>query len=333
MLRGGDDIEHLRATETGLRAASAGASTTMSAADAETARDAAVAAAAALAEKSTQTTVLGERVQTAQAALAEVAEKLGAARVVIDDAAIAARADAAAARSATAHAAADALAQRCASAGADTAQAELAAASDAAESVTREHTALTREVDVIAIELGVMGGEGRQGELDDAEAEAERVRAGYDRLQGRAEAVALLRETMMRHRDATRARYVAPYRTELERLGRTVFGDTFEVEVDAELNICARTLEGCTVPYESLSGGAREQLGILARLAGAALVAKEDTVPVVIDDALGFSDPDRLIRMGSVFTTVGDRGQVIVLTCTPGRYDGIADAQIIELSA
>ena len=333
VLRGGDDIEQLRATEAGLRAASGGASTTMSAADAEAARDAAVAAAAALAEKSTQTTVLCERVQTAQAALAEVEEKLGAARAVIDDAAIAAQADAAAARSATAHAAADALAQRCASAGADTAQAELAAASDAAESVTREHTALTREVDVIAIELGVMGGEGRQGELDDAEAEAERVRAEYDRLQGRAEAVALLRETMMRHRDATRARYVAPYRTELERLGRAVFGDTFEVEVDAELTIGARTLDGCTVPYESLSGGAREQLGILARLAGAALVAKEDTVPVIIDDALGFADPDRLAKMGSVLGTVGDRGQVIVLTCTPGRYDGIADAEVIELSA
>ena len=30
---------------------------------------------------------------------------------------------------------------------------------------------------------------------------------------------------------------------------------------------------------------------------------------------------------------LGDRGQVIVLTCTPGRYDGVADAEVIELSA
>ena len=67
--------------------------------------------------------------------------------------------------------------------------------------------------------------------------------------------------------------------------------------------------------------------------AGAALVAKEDTVPVVIDDALGFSDPDRLAKMSAVFSTVGDRGQVIVLTCTPGRYDGVADAEVIELTA
>jgi hypothetical protein len=37
--------------------------------------------------------------------------------------------------------------------------------------------------------------------------------------------------------------------------------------------------------------------------------------------------------MGAVFNTVGDRGQVIVLTCTPGRYGGVAGAEVIELSA
>jgi hypothetical protein len=37
--------------------------------------------------------------------------------------------------------------------------------------------------------------------------------------------------------------------------------------------------------------------------------------------------------MSGVLNTVGDRGQVIVLTCTPGRYDGVADAEVIELSA
>ncbi|OOK78770.1 hypothetical protein BZL30_2175 [Mycobacterium kansasii] len=59
---------------------------------------------------------------------------------------------------------------------------------------------------------------------------------------------------MARHRDSTRLRYVEPYRAELHRLGRPVFGHTFEVEVDSDLKICSRTLDGTTVPYESLSG-------------------------------------------------------------------------------
>jgi uncharacterized protein YhaN len=118
----------------------------------------------------------------------------------------------------------------------------------------------------------------------------------------------------------------------VERLGRIVFGESFEVEIDSELKICSRTLAGRTVPYESLSGGAKEQLGIVARLAGAALVAKEDTVPVVIDDALGFTDAERLIKMGAVFTAVGGDGQVIVLTCSPQRYAGVVGAHQIELA-
>ena len=62
------------------------------------------------------------------------------------------------------------------------------------------------------------------------------------------------------------------------------------------------------MPFESLSGGAKEQLGIVARLAVAALVDKEDTVPVMLDDALGFTDPDRLAKMAAVFDTVGGTG-------------------------
>jgi len=185
----------------------------------------------------------------------------------------------------------------------------------------------------LTAELGVIGSEGRHGRLDDAQAELERARAEYTRIRERAQAAELLRGTMIRHRDNTRQRYVRPYRAELERLGRTVFGPSFEVDVDKELTIQTRTLNGCTVPYESLSGGAKEQLGILARLAGAALVAKEDTVPVVIDDALGFTDPERLTKMGAVFDSVGSHGQVIVLTCTPTRYLGVENAHVIELSA
>ena len=152
-------------------------------------------------------------------------------------------------------------------------------------------------------------------------------------MRRRARAVELLRSVMTRHRDATRLRYVEPFRTELQRLGRPVFGPGFEVEIDSDLCVRNRTLDGCTVPYESLSGGAKEQIGILARLAGAALVAKEDTVPVLIDDALGFTDPSRMAKMSEVFDTVGAHGQVIVLTCTPSRYEGIEGAHRIDLSA
>ena len=343
VLLDGEDGAELRARSAELHAAASGADIDTAAAaaalsaaraDADTLRQAAVAAAAALADTTTTTTLLRQRVESAEAELAEVAEKLTTLRATVADETLAAQAATHEEALRTANAAVADLAAKYAATDPAAVEAELAAAGAAADAISAEVDAISTELNTLTIELGVMGGEGRQGDLDEAEAGLERATAEFTRIGERARAAQLLRDTMIRHRDDTRARYVQPYRTELERLGRIVFGDEdFQVDVDPELNICSRTFEGRTVPYESLSGGAKEQLGILARLAGAALVAKEDTVPVVIDDALGFSDPVRLKKMGAVFNTVGDRGQVIVLTCTPGRFDGIADAEIIELSA
>ena len=215
----------------------------------------------------------------------------------------------------------------------DTVAAALDEALRRVDALSDRHDEVADALRLVTAQLKVYGTEGRKCQLDAAETEREHAEAEYLRVHRRARAAQLLRSVMARHRDATRLRYVDPFRNQVERLGRIVFGDTFEVEIDSQLRICSRTLSGRTVPYESLSGGAKEQLGIVARLAGAALVAKEDSVPVVIDDALGFTDPDRLIKMGAVFDAVGGDGQVIVLTCSPQRYESVGAAHHIELSA
>ena len=86
------------------------------------------------------------------------------------------------------------------------------------------------------------GTQGRQGRLDEAETERQHAEAEHLRMQRRAKAAELLRSVMVRHRDATRQRYVDPYRGEVERLGRMVFGDSFEIDVDADLRIEQRTV-------------------------------------------------------------------------------------------
>ena len=213
-----------------------------------------------------------------------------------------------------------------------TVAAELAAASAGAKDVDGRHDEVGGQLRELTAQLRVYGSEGRKGRLDAALTEREHASAEHGRIQRRAAAAQLLQSVMNRHRDQSRLRYVNPFRTEVERLGRIVFGEDFEVEIDGELRMLSRTLNGRTVPFDSLSGGAKEQLGIVARLASAALVAADDGVPVVIDDALGFSDPERLTKMGRVFDAVGGDGQVIVLTCSPERYAGIVGAQHLELA-
>lgn len=337
LLRAGQpDDPDLSATELGVaRAELEALETTWHAAfaDCERRREGAAAATARLAECSTAATVLRNQCDGQRGELDAATDRLVRARASVSDEDLAASASAAhdAARAAERRAAD--LADELAAAAPDAVASELAEASKLDGVLRERYEETIRALQDVTIELSVFGSEGRQGKLDVAETEREHAASEHVRVGGRARAAQLLRSVMTRHRDTTRQRYVEPYRAELQRLGRPVFGPTFEVDVDSDLCIRSRTLNGVTVPFDSLSGGAKEQLGILARLAGAALVAKEDAVPVVVDDALGFTDPDRLAKMGELFDTVGAHGQVIVLTCSPDRYDGVKGAHRIDLSA
>ncbi|OBK23417.1 hypothetical protein A5635_19880 [Mycobacterium asiaticum] len=302
-------------------------------AECETRRQRATAFAQQLAETTTRATVLQNKVTIQRAALDAAVTRLAEERSPLSDDALAETAEHDRRVAQSAERRNDELSQSLAAAAPDAVAAELAEAEEEVTALRDRHEQTIDALRQVSIELAVLRGEGRKGKLDAAEIELEHATSEHARVGGRARSAHLLRTVMGRHRDTTRLRYVEPYRAELERLGRPVFGPTFEIEVDSDLCILSRTLDGVTVPYESLSGGAKEQLGILARLACAALVAKEDTVPVVVDDALGFTDPDRLTKMGEVFDTVGSNGQVLVLTCNPHRYDGVTGAHRIDLSA
>ncbi|MGH3676013.1 MAG: AAA family ATPase [Mycobacterium sp.] len=302
-------------------------------ADCETHRKVAEAAAKQLGERATRAGVLREKLMSSQSELNVARDRLAAQRATAndDELAVKSEADGEKARRATGLVAD--LGGELARSAPDTVAAALDDAVRRADTLGSRYGEIDEALREVTTRLKVYGTEGRKGQLDAAETEREHAEAEYLRVHRRARAAQLLRSVMARHRDATRLRYVDPFRNQVERLGRIVFGDTFEVEIDSELRIATRTLSGRTVPYESLSGGAKEQLGIVARLASAALVAKDDSVPVVIDDALGFTDADRLTRMGAVFDAVGGDGQVIVLTCSPQRYASVGDAHHIELTA
>jgi uncharacterized protein YhaN len=67
-------------------------------------------------------------------------------------------------------------------------------------------------------------------------------------------------------------------------------------------------------------------------LACASIVAVDGGAPVIIDDALGWTDPHRLERIGAAIAVAGRTCQVIVLTCTPGRYASVGEASVVRLT-
>jgi uncharacterized protein YhaN len=180
------------------------------------------------------------------------------------------------------------------------------------------------------------GDRGLADQVENAAAAREACRASLHAAEAQAMAATHLYEVLRRHRDAAQRAYVAPYRTEVERLARSVFGPGTSVEIGhAHLEIASRTRNGSTVRFQDLSGGAREQLGIIGRLAAAGIAARAEDgrpgVPVIIDDALGFSDASRLEGLGAALVSAGERTQVIVLTCVPERYAGVGSATVVRM--
>jgi DNA repair exonuclease SbcCD ATPase subunit len=200
------------------------------------------------------------------------------------------------------------------------------------DSARREGERLEGEIHRLRGALEARGGEGLDERLAAAQAALERADAERRRIEVRARAARHLVELLAEARAEALARYREPYRHALERYARAVFGPDTRVELDEDMAVRELVEEGVPILFPRLSTGAQEQLAVLARAACARLAAADgEGVPLVLDDAFGYSDPDRLERLGSVLRDVADVGQVIVLTCVPDRYRWVSGADIVRV--
>ncbi|MCS4489843.1 AAA family ATPase [Corynebacterium sp. ES2794-CONJ1] len=142
-------------------------------------------------------------------------------------------------------------------------------------------------------------------------------------IESRAAAAKLLYQILLSHQKLARERYALPFAQKLNSLARIVWGPDVNFELSEKLQVLARTgMGGVRVEQGELSGGAKEQLNILSRLAVASLVS-EQSIPVFFDDVLGSTDATRLDAMAAVFNQLAKTQQIFVLTCVPSRYQGV----------
>ncbi len=150
--------------------------------------------------------------------------------------------------------------------------------------------------------LKIHGEEGLHEKLAISQIHLERIEYQNRALFRRAAVARLLFDTLRFERDKARRAYIAPRKEKIEHLGNLVFDDSFQVDVSDDLQITSRTAKGVTVPFGSLSGGTKEQLSLIFRLTCSMIVAKEGGTPLILDDTLGYTDPDRLVLMGAVLS-------------------------------
>lgn len=195
----------------------------------------------------------------------------------------------------------------------------------------KRYSSAQTELTEVQTRLKIHGEEGLYEKLHVAQTNLQRRKAENLSLFRRAEAAKCLFETMREERDKARREYVAPLKKKIEQLGHLVFDDSFEVDINDELQIASRTLKGVTVPFESLSGGTREQLSLIFRSACSMIVSKDGGAPLILDDALGYTDPDRLHLMGAVLAKAAKECQIVILTCVPSRYENIGEANVVAI--
>jgi len=199
----------------------------------------------------------------------------------------------------------------------------------ALDETRQEATALRGKLDALRHQLSRELARGNAEKRTEAERAARAARQQRARMEQRAAAAALLVDTLRRHRDQAQQRYRQPLADRLRQWARTVLDEPVgAVELDESLGLKSLTRRGVTLPIGSLSAGTKEQLGLLLRLAAATLAAPTGGVPVILDDALGFSDAGRIAGLRTVLALAASQLQVIVLSAHPERYAGLGATKV-----
>lgn len=175
---------------------------------------------------------------------------------------------------------------------------------------------LERQISNLEGHIQAAGGDGIGEELASLEQLAAMAARDADRIEQRLRVAQLLRTAVKDALDEGRERYQAPIHKHLHPYLNDLFpGATIELGEGFEV-IGLKRAGPSSEAIGRLSDGTQEQIAVLVRLAmGALLAERGQIVPIILDDALVYSDDERIQRMFDSLTRAGTRQQVIVLTC------------------
>ena len=145
-----------------------------------------------------------------------------------------------------------------------------------------------------------------------------------EELRRRAAALDHLLGLLKDKRGALTRKLQAPLQKHLNHYLQLLF-PAAHLEIDENLSPGPLTRNGPAGPesgvFEALSFGAREQMGVISRLAYADLLREAGRPTLIIlDDALVHSDDERLAMMKRVLFDAATRHQMLLFTCHPEKW-------------
>ncbi|MBZ9867026.1 AAA family ATPase [Mesorhizobium sp. CA15] len=164
--------------------------------------------------------------------------------------------------------------------------------------------------------IGIHAAEAVEEELADVEIRLQAARRRLDEIMFEVSVLQSMAEALESARTAARDRYVEPVLRELTPLIRLLWPEA-ELRFDAEKVLpTALVRAGTEEDFGVLSGGTKEQIALLVRLAFARMLARSgNAAPVILDDAIVYTDDDRIERIFDVLTRQEKELQIIVFSC------------------
>lgn len=164
--------------------------------------------------------------------------------------------------------------------------------------------------------IGRSSGEAVEERLAEIEQELEAAQDHLARIEHEVRVLERLKTALEAARNEARDRYFAPIAKELKPLLHLLWPEAELTWGEDSLLPNALIRNGQEEPIDVLSGGTQEQIALLVRLAFARMLAASGrVVPVILDDALVFTDDDRIERMFDALHRQAGDVQIIVLTC------------------
>ncbi len=209
----------------------------------------------------------------------------------------------------------------------------LRAAKARAESVlTRsraETESLGRTISELDGRIGTRAEQGVEEELAEVEGRLSRAADHVAGLETEIAALQRLKTVLTDARAQAKEHFFEPVMAELRPLLSLVFGDAVVTFDETTLLPVSVERGGEVEKFDVLSGGMREQITILTRLAFARLLAQDGrTVPVILDDALIYSDDARIERMFDALHRQATDLQILVFTCRQRAFRALGGREM-----
>lgn len=216
----------------------------------------------------------------------------------------------------------------------ETIAAEFKRAEDTVSAASQERVKLGERLAALSSEIRTLAGNGIEERRDELVGELETVRAAETRFAQQAAALQRLQAALSQERDAARDTYFGPVQEELKPLLSILHRDAV-LRFDSESLLPTGLMRDADEEtLDDLSGGTKEQIAILTRLAFARLFARQGRrMPIILDDALVYSDDDRIIQMFTALTRVAKDQQILVFSCRQLAFQDLGGARpTIEMS-